>query len=407
MRPLRTAFVVLGKPRACGSPSRVPASILRRHQQRRGNRVLALANSGAVAETYRYDPFGTPHIYAPDSITPRTTSAIGVAPYFGGLRYRSDLARYESPARLYDPVAGLWHQPDPAGTVDSPFLYGFAAHDPANYIDPTGWGRTTNATGEGVRVDGPAHRVTRVDQFGDPLPSLRGPNRRASGRSESSPTQALRPFDRFGAYEWDGGEPESVWGGGIPRGLEPGIYVASRGLQGSNESLFDHAFVVIVPQSPASFADDPEFAFSGGAYTILSAGPSDGIGVAGSATLVPSAGNQSIDEATFLDPAIEIGFARVRPLAHFSDDDFAREVVSVFRSYPETPSPATGGHQYALVPSLSLGRHSRESFYRDHSSNSFAHGLIRAAGGRYPILVRGRIGYFRPGEMRPVPFSTP
>lgn len=131
----------------------------------RGRQLAAVGVDGQVAERYGYGEFGAPTVLAPDGATVRAHSTIGCAPRFGGMEWRTGLARYETPARLFDPVAGLWHQPDPAGAVDSSWLYGFARHNPAMFADPSGWGRTTVATGEG----GARSAATRADENWDAL----------------------------------------------------------------------------------------------------------------------------------------------------------------------------------------------------------------------------------------------
>ncbi|MET0102603.1 MAG: DUF6531 domain-containing protein [Sedimenticola sp.] len=93
--------------------------------------------SGALAESYRYRPFGAPEIYDPAG-TPRASSAFGVPPIFGGQRYLQGPALYLSKKRLMDPAHGLFLSPDPKGYVDSPMLYAYAAQNPIDNIDPNG-----------------------------------------------------------------------------------------------------------------------------------------------------------------------------------------------------------------------------------------------------------------------------
>jgi RHS repeat-associated protein len=94
--------------------------------------VVALTNSsGAVANTYTYDPYGA------------TTSQTGTAPnpfgFDGGLDAPGGLIHFG--AREYDPLTGSWTQPDPDFSPTDPSsdsLYEFAGDDPVNQTDPNG-----------------------------------------------------------------------------------------------------------------------------------------------------------------------------------------------------------------------------------------------------------------------------
>ncbi len=100
--------------------------------------VLAFADdAGAITERYRYDAFGNVTLFAPDGVTQRPSSTVGMTPVFGG-HPLMNLGLYDNRARAYDPVTGRFLQPDPFDYVDSPDRYGYTHQDPVNWIDPDG-----------------------------------------------------------------------------------------------------------------------------------------------------------------------------------------------------------------------------------------------------------------------------
>ncbi len=87
--------------------------------------VIALTDgTGAVVNTYKYDPYGN-----------LTTSTGSVAnPWmFTGAYYDSATHYYKVGGRFYDPSIGRWTQPDSAGSG-----YDYAGDDPVSGIDPMG-----------------------------------------------------------------------------------------------------------------------------------------------------------------------------------------------------------------------------------------------------------------------------
>jgi RHS repeat-associated protein len=102
------------------------------------NLVAAVNTSGAVVERYRYAPFGTPTVHAPNGSV-RAASAIGLEPIFGGMRHMAAAGNlYLSRRRLMDPRHGIFVAPDPFGYGDSPSLYAYAAANPIDLVDPDG-----------------------------------------------------------------------------------------------------------------------------------------------------------------------------------------------------------------------------------------------------------------------------
>ncbi len=96
--------------------------------------VVALADfSGAVANTYAYDPFGT--------VTSSTGSASNSFGFDGGYDAQGGLILFGN--RYYDPTIGIWTQPDPdaeslATDPTQADAYSFAGENPVNDTDPNG-----------------------------------------------------------------------------------------------------------------------------------------------------------------------------------------------------------------------------------------------------------------------------
>lgn len=119
------------------------------HHDARLNLTAVTDSTGALGQRFRYEPFGAP--------TP-TTSATGIEPRFGGMRWLNDAELYLAGARMMDPRHGLWLSHDPLGYVDSPNLYAYAGQNPIDFADPSGLaagkgGGTGNS--DGGAVEGP------------------------------------------------------------------------------------------------------------------------------------------------------------------------------------------------------------------------------------------------------------
>src|SRR4030095_8588375 len=103
----------------------------------RYNLIALMDANGNIVETYRYETFGTPHIFN-SSGTEISTSQFGVEPIFGGQKYYSSIGLYVSKSRLLDPFLGVYLSPDPAGHYDSSSPYVYCAQNPVDNIDPDG-----------------------------------------------------------------------------------------------------------------------------------------------------------------------------------------------------------------------------------------------------------------------------
>ncbi|TCC94313.1 hypothetical protein EZ428_05945 [Pedobacter frigiditerrae] len=102
------------------------------------NNLIGLAEVGGnLVETYRYQSFGAPTLFNATGVA-ITNSAFGIEPIYGGQRYLATSGLYLSKRRLMNPVNGLFLSIDPKGYADSSSLYGYAAQDPINNIDPNG-----------------------------------------------------------------------------------------------------------------------------------------------------------------------------------------------------------------------------------------------------------------------------
>jgi RHS repeat-associated protein len=100
--------------------------------------VVALTDAGGnVVERYRYDAYGTTHIYNVGG-TPLPTSAYGNPYAYTGQRYDAAVRLYNSWFRTYSPALGRWMQRDPIGYVDGVSLYQYVESGPIDRQDPLG-----------------------------------------------------------------------------------------------------------------------------------------------------------------------------------------------------------------------------------------------------------------------------
>jgi RHS repeat-associated protein len=108
------------------------------HQDGNGNVTALTDESGSVVESYVYDPYGKPTIYAPNG-TVRSTSAVGNRFMFTGREYIPQFGLYDYRNRVYSPVYGRFLQTDPIRFQGGDGnIYRYCGNNPINYTDPDG-----------------------------------------------------------------------------------------------------------------------------------------------------------------------------------------------------------------------------------------------------------------------------
>lgn len=100
-----------------------------------GSVVALTDSSGAVVNTYSYDPYGN---------TKSSTGTVANPWRFGGsygAYHDADTGLYKIGARYYSPKLGRWTQQDPLVHLYDPVQlnrYAYAGCNPSNVIDPSG-----------------------------------------------------------------------------------------------------------------------------------------------------------------------------------------------------------------------------------------------------------------------------
>jgi RHS repeat-associated protein len=108
------------------------------HQDGNGNVAALTDQNGNLVESYAYDPYGKPTIYAPNG-TVRSASAVGNRFMFAGREYIAQLGLYDYRNRVYSPVYGRFLQTDPIRFQGGDYnIYRYCGNNPINGTDPLG-----------------------------------------------------------------------------------------------------------------------------------------------------------------------------------------------------------------------------------------------------------------------------
>lgn len=129
-------------------------------------RASTLLNSSKLGESnsrIRFDSFGTPSFWNADGSALAPTNELIIIGAFAGMHYLPDVDLYISGSRIYDPVTGLFLQPDSAGLFDSANPYAYCNHNPFDYIDSNGkWAESAwDVVSLGMGIASLSHNLTR------------------------------------------------------------------------------------------------------------------------------------------------------------------------------------------------------------------------------------------------------
>ena len=102
-----------------------------------GSTVHLTTTTGAIAESYTYDLFGTPTIKNAGG-TAIPASALGNPFLFTGREWDSEFALYYYRARYYKPGIGRFLSRDPLGYLVDINLYRYVLNNPVRFTDPNG-----------------------------------------------------------------------------------------------------------------------------------------------------------------------------------------------------------------------------------------------------------------------------
>ena len=101
------------------------------------NTVHALTDgSGALAEYYLYDPFGTPHVYSPTDVELSTSTINNLL--YTGRQYEFAFGTYNYRNREMTPKLGRFAQRDPLEYIDGLNAYAYVGNNVLNASDPYG-----------------------------------------------------------------------------------------------------------------------------------------------------------------------------------------------------------------------------------------------------------------------------
>ena len=127
--------------------------------------------SGTMAESYTYDPFGTPTIKNASGIV-IPSSALGNPFLFTAREWDSETALYFYRARYYKPAIGRFLSRDPLGSLPDANLYRYVNNSPQTWVDPAGTNLVVNGPGPVAIIDIWPHQKPGI--IADPTPNVPG-----------------------------------------------------------------------------------------------------------------------------------------------------------------------------------------------------------------------------------------
>jgi RHS repeat-associated protein len=110
------------------------------HQDEGWSTMCLTDASGSVLERHRYGVFGASATFAADGVTP--PASLRTEPMWRGMPALGTTTLFRTPRRLYDPEIGVFMSRDPLLYVDSPSPHAYAAHNPVDFADLSGLGKS-------------------------------------------------------------------------------------------------------------------------------------------------------------------------------------------------------------------------------------------------------------------------
>lgn len=117
-----------------GQSAATPRYLISNYQ---GSIIAHTDSTGAIAQIYKYGPYGEPKNAANGSGWNADATTASRFQYTGQTTL-PEAALYYYKARVYDPAMGRFLQTDPVGSKDDLDLYAYVHGDPINNVDPTG-----------------------------------------------------------------------------------------------------------------------------------------------------------------------------------------------------------------------------------------------------------------------------